>query len=139
MNTKYMALVAAVILSGMSIAYARVEISCHQGVICDNCSFSDVQATENGQTVTVDLNFSITSKNPGEINQMLISVNGRVVGFVSEGPVGNGKSGHGSVTFTVPRGNCKIELGMCFDTSSAMAKQQYERGHGYRIQIGATD
>ena len=122
-----------------TVAMANVEVFRSSGVVCDNVNFDNLTITENGNVATVTFNYSITSSNSSEINQMLVAANGKVVGFVSEGVVGSGKSGRGSVTFQIVRGSegkCRIALGACFDYTTEQARSQFENGHGYRLDVG---
>ena len=122
-----------------SLASAAVTVLRSSGVVCDNVNFKNLKATQDGDSVTVEFDYNITGKNKTEINQMLVATNGKVIGFVSEGMLGDGKSGHGSVTFLPIKnenGKCHILLGACFDYTTEQAKSQFEKGHGYRLEVG---
>ena len=132
---------AAIMLMSAPFANASVEKFRSSGVVCDNVNFENLTITQDGSQVTVAFDYKITANNRTEINQMLVSANGKVVEFVSEGIVGDGKSGHASVTFSpsdYTSGTCHIEIGICFDYTNAQAKEGYEspKKSGYRIEVG---
>ena len=73
-----------------------------------------------------------------------IVINGKVVAFVSEGAVGNGRSGHAKVMFLrhdYTHGKCHIALGTCFDSTSEQARKNYEsmQKGGSRMEVGYVD
>lgn len=139
-NSVITLIVGCVALAALvATASAEVTVFRSSGTVVDNCKFENLTITENGDMATVSFDYSITSQNRSEINQMLVAANGKVVGFVSEGIVGSGKSGRGSVTFSVVKGSegkCRIALGFCADYTTGQARSQFENGHGYRLDVG---
>ncbi len=141
MKNSVVTLLAGCVALTMLVTTASAEVTVFRssGTVVDNCTFKNLTITENGDTATVSFDYSITSQNRSEINQMLVAANGKVVGVVSEGVVGSGKSGRGTVTFRVVKGSegkCRIALGFCADYTTAQAKSQFENGHGYRLEVG---
>jgi serine/threonine protein kinase len=128
----------------LSLASTNLTVFRHSGVVSDNMAFENLEATQDGDTVRLEFDYRIASKNESEINQMLVAANGKVVAFVSEGIVGKGKKGHAKVAFKpcdYASGRCQIEIGACFDYTSAQAKESFEseKKGGYRLEVGYVD
>jgi len=138
---KYAVLAALACLSLATVAQADPVIRASGSVIDqsgDKVTFKNVRFTP-GRRAHISFDYSIWARNSGQIDQLLVSVNGKIVEFVFNGTVGSGKKGRASVSFNpsqYARGAYTVEIGLTAATSTSKARHHYEKENGgYRISV----